>query len=302
MVKQWPWHGPVLAAAVTFGAALTGAVSREAAAIGGKPAASAAPAPATGAPPALALLLATTRMPSPELLALGKRVYEKQCAACHGKDGRGDGEVAHLLNPRPRDFVAGRYALVSTWDRVPTDEDLFCTISRGMPGSAMPPYAILSEEERWALVYYVRSLAERPLEVQPPTDPKGEGGVGTGVIRVPPEPLFTPQARTWALERYADGCASCHGKTGKGDGVQGQRDEKGYPTQPRDLTTGVFKGGPDPEGLYRRIIAGMPGTPMPMNNWAYGDDAWHLVHLIRSWSSPGIATSSGPAPRCGSSR
>jgi hypothetical protein len=51
------------------------------------------------------------------------------------------------------------------------------------------------------------------------------------------------------------------------------------------LTTGVFKGSPDPVALYRRIIAGVPGTPMPMSDWAYGDDAWHLVHFIRAMSS-----------------
>jgi hypothetical protein len=84
---------------------------------------------------------------------------------------------------------------------------------------------------------------------------------------------------------YAQACASCHGTTGKGDGVEKQFDDKGYPTRPRDLTVGIFKGNPDPTALYRRLIAGMPGSPMPMSDWAYGEDAWHLVHLVRSWSS-----------------
>jgi mono/diheme cytochrome c family protein len=233
------------------------------------------------------VLLVPTRTlgPSPELLALGKRVYEKQCVACHGADGRGEGEAAYLLYPKPRDFVAGKYALVSTWDRVPSDEDLFRTISRGMPGSAMPSWGHLSEEERWGLVHYVKSFAEKPLVVQPAADPKGEGEVGTGLIRVPPEPPFTPEARARALERYADACASCHGKTGRGDGAEQQKDDKGYPTRPRDLTLGVYKGSPEPAQVYRRIVAGMPGTPMPMSDWAYGEDAWYLVHLVRSWSS-----------------
>jgi len=61
---------------------------------------------------------------SPKLLALGKQVYTKQCAACHGVQGRGDGEAAYLLYPKPRDFVAANYRLVSTWERVPTDQDL----------------------------------------------------------------------------------------------------------------------------------------------------------------------------------
>lgn len=219
-------------------------------------------------------------------LTLGKRVYEVQCAACHGPGGRGDGEAAYLLYPKPRDLVAASYRLVSTWERVPTDDDLFRTITRGMPGSAMPSWAHLPEEERWALVHYVKSLAAAPLVVKPATDAPGEGQAGTGVIRVPPRPASTPEARRLALERFADACASCHGQTGKGDGTEEQKDDLGYPTRPRDLTTGVFKGDPDPAQLYRRIVAGLPGTPMPMSDWAYGDDAWHLVNLILSWSSP----------------
>ncbi|MBI4241459.1 MAG: c-type cytochrome, partial [Candidatus Rokubacteria bacterium] len=233
----------------------------------------------------ISLTPTTVRPASPDLVALGRRVYEKQCAACHGLDGRGEGEAAYLLYPKPRDFTASKFALVSAWERVPTDEDLFRTISRGMPGSAMPSWGHLSEEERWGLVHYVKSFAKNSWSVPSAADPKGDGGVGKGVVRVPPEPPFTPEARTRALELYADACASCHGKTGRGDGAQDQKDDKGYPTRPRDLMLGVFKGSPEPAQLYRRIVAGMPGTPMPMSDWAFGEDAWHLVHLIRSWSS-----------------
>lgn len=242
-------------------------------------------APAGSGPVSVSVTPTAMRSATPELLALGKRLYEKQCAACHGLDGRGEGEAAYLLYPKPRDLTAGKFALVSTWERVPTDEDLFRTISRGIPGSAMPSWGHLSEEERWGLVHYVKSFAEKPWTAPQASDPKADGGVGKGVIRVPPEPPHTAEARARALERYADACASCHGKTGKGDGAEDQKDDKGYPTRPRDLTLGVFKGNPDPVSVYRRIVAGMPGTTMPMNDWAYGADAWDLVHLIRSWSS-----------------
>ncbi len=90
---------------------------------------------------------------TPKLVALGKQIYAQQCVACHGIGARGDGEAAYLLYPKPRDFVAARYRLVSTWDRVPTDQDLFDTISRGMPGSAMPSWEHLATEQRWGLVY-----------------------------------------------------------------------------------------------------------------------------------------------------
>ena len=237
------------------------------------------PAPATWAP--TAILPAT-----PELLALGKATYEKQCVACHGPQGRGDGEAAYLLYPRPRDFVTAKYRLISTWDGIPTDEDLFRTISRGMPGSAMPSWAHLPERTRWGLVHYIKTFAETPISVRPDKDPnRVEGLPGEGVLRVPPEPPYTPEARTRADSLFADGCAGCHGRTARGDGAQKQIDEKGLPTRPRDLTIGVFKGDPAPESVYRRIVAGLPGTPMPMSDYLHGDDAWYLVHYVRSLSS-----------------
>ena len=249
------------------------------------PVAAPAAPPAVGRPLPVTLTPTVRRLASPPLRARGKAVYDRQCAACHGTGGRGDGEAAYLLYPKPRDFTTGNYRLVSTWERVPTDEDLYLTISRGMPGSAMPSWGHLPEEERWALVHYIKSFAAKPWTIASAADPKGEGQAGTGLIRVPPAPPFTAAARKLALERYADACASCHGPAGKGDGAEAQKDDLGYPTRPRDLTLGVFKGAADPVHLYRRIVAGLPGTPMPMSDWAYGDEAWHLVSLVRSWSS-----------------
>ena len=222
---------------------------------------------------------------SPKLLALGKQVYNKQCIACHGIGGRADGEAAYLLYPKPRDFVAANYRMVSTWDRLPTDEDLFNTITRGMPGSAMPSWGHLPAEQRWALVSYIKSLSEKPLTIKPQKKPAEDGSGGEGIIEVPPEPPYDAAAKTRAQELYKDACESCHGPTARGDGAQEQVDAEGYPTRPRDLTVGVFKGSPDPVSLYRHILAGIPGSPMPMSDWAYGNDAWHLVHFVRSLSS-----------------
>ncbi|MEO6163798.1 MAG: ethylbenzene dehydrogenase-related protein [Candidatus Binatia bacterium] len=222
---------------------------------------------------------------SPKLLAIGKQLYGQQCAACHGATGRGDGEAAYLLYPKPRDLVAAKYRLVSTWERVATDQDLFDTISRGMPGSSMPSWGHLTAEQRWGLVHYIKSLAEKPLEIKPQKAPNIDGSGGQGIIQPPPALPFDSAARTRALEMYKEACASCHGATGRGDGTEKQVDEEGYPTRPRDLTTGVFKGNHDPISLYRHIVAGIPGSPMPMSDWAWGNDAWHLVNYVRSLSS-----------------
>ncbi|HXH07627.1 MAG TPA: ethylbenzene dehydrogenase-related protein [Vicinamibacterales bacterium] len=232
-------------------------------------------------------LVPTRTLPaSPAPIDLGRQTYLKQCAPCHGANGDGEGPAAYLLYPRPRDFTTGQFRLVSTWDGVPTDEDLFRTISRGMPGSAMPPWNHLPEETRWGLVHYIKTFSKRPLTIQPPADPPSFGASGTGPIRVPPEPPYDANAQKRARELYVKGCAPCHGPQGRGDGQQQQVDSKGYPTRPRDLTLGVFKGSPDPEHVYRRIVAGLPGSPMPQSAYLHGDDGWHLTHLVRSLSSP----------------
>jgi len=222
---------------------------------------------------------------SPDLLVLARKTYEKECLACHGKDGNGEGEAAYLLYPRPRDFTSGQFRLVSTWDSVPTDEDLLRTISRGMPGSAMPSWSHLSERTRWALVHYVKSFSKRSLTIQDGKEPDADGNDAAGVVRVPPEPPYTKAAEARARATFARSCAPCHGPTGRGDGQQKQTDSKGFATRPRDLTLGVYKGSPDPANVYYRIVAGLPGSPMPQSAYLHGEEAWDLVHYVRSLSS-----------------
>ena len=222
---------------------------------------------------------------SPKLLTLGRNTFEKECVACHGVAGDGEGDAAYLLYPRPRDFTSSQFRLISTWDGVPTDEDLFRTISRGMPGSAMPSWAHLPEETRWGLVHYVKSFAKRPLKVNASHEPDKFGSGGAGLVTLPPEPAYGEGAQARARELFKQGCAPCHGPTARGDGAQKQVDSKGYPTRPRDLTLGVFKGSPEPEQVYRRIVAGLPGSPMPQSGYLQANDGWHLVHFVRSLSS-----------------
>ena len=92
-----------------------------------------------------------------DLAARGRKVYAEQCSVCHGPEGRGDGTAAYFLQPRPRDFVSDGFRFVST-PHGPTDADLFRTVTRGMPGSAMPPWEHLPTDDRWAVVAEVRRL------------------------------------------------------------------------------------------------------------------------------------------------
>ena len=88
----------------------------------------------------------------------GPKLFARHCAVCHGNEGGGDGGAAYLMLPRPRDFTRGEFRLITTDNGVPTNEDLFRVITNGMPGSAMPPWDRLPEEQRRALAAEVKRL------------------------------------------------------------------------------------------------------------------------------------------------
>jgi copper transport protein len=91
--------------------------------------------------------------PDTASIARGREIYEQQCVSCHGLSGRGDGPLAPSLRQRPADFrvhmAAGH-----------TDGELFTWLSKGVPGTAMPPFeAQISEADRWHVVNYIRGFA-----------------------------------------------------------------------------------------------------------------------------------------------
>jgi cytochrome c2 len=81
---------------------------------------------------------------SPQDLEAGKQVYTRKCTQCHGDDGPGTGPAANEVFPRPRDFTRGIYKIRSTPSgTVPTDDDLFRSITNGLPGTSMPGWGVL---------------------------------------------------------------------------------------------------------------------------------------------------------------
>ena len=188
----------------------------------------------------------------------GKVIYDDKCAHCHGAEGKGDGSGADRLSPRPRDFTRGQYKIRSTESReLPTDDDLFRIVTDGMPGTSMPGWPRLSDEERRAVVAYIKTFSKSfkratapPLEI-------------AMVDRVAPSEESVAEGRK-IFEMLE--CAKCHGQQGRGDGPSALTlvDEWNYPTRPADLTMSWrFRGGDATDDLYRRFMAGLAGTPMP---------------------------------------
>jgi mono/diheme cytochrome c family protein len=82
----------------------------------------------------------------------GRKVAQVNCVTCHGAKGKGDGAAAVALNPKPADWTSRKVQDES-------DGEIFWKISTGR--GAMPAWRHLPENDRWALVRYVRSLAAK---------------------------------------------------------------------------------------------------------------------------------------------
>lgn len=92
----------------------------------------------------------------------GGGLFRRHCSHCHGITGDGNGPTAAFLNPYPRDFRLGKFKYKSTPLRaVPTDNDLREVLIEGVPGSPMPSFRTLADDEIEALVDYVKFLSMR---------------------------------------------------------------------------------------------------------------------------------------------
>jgi mono/diheme cytochrome c family protein len=203
----------------------------------------------------LALLLGLASLLSP-LAARAQDVaalYRARCAVCHGPEGRGDGPAAALLTPPPRDFTTGVYKFRSTPSgTLPTEADVFRTITRGLPGTSMPPFAdLLPEAERRALARHVLALAPASRRTAPP-------------LQVPFFNWRPALAARGEQVYLRAGCAECHGADGRGEGWRPKREGPTGEVPPTNLTEPwSFRGGTQIDDIALRILAGIDGSPMP---------------------------------------
>lgn len=286
----------------------------------------------------------------------GRMLYMQHCMHCHGVSGDGNGPTAPYLNPLPRDYRLGVFKFTSTLpqDRARRD-DLHRTIRNGIPGTYMPSFLLLRDDELEAITEYIRWLAMRgeyekrlvdglygdysitavaqrvkdgedraEIEKKPASDEfreefaESSEAAAAGIAKIweraeatssvihPKTPRTDPAADPKSVERgrvlFLSGkskCASCHGLAGKGDGPQtqdfqkrpngteypkpGLYDDWGHPLKPRDLTSGIYRGGRRPLDIYRRIYAGIKGAQMPAFSTALNEqEIWDLVNYVLS--------------------
>lgn len=308
-------------------------------------------------------------------LQLGRMVYMKNCMHCHGVAGDGAGPTARYLNPLPRDYRLGVFKFTETLatERV-TRHDLWRVVKYGIPGTYMPSFLLMDDDETDAVVEYVRWLAMRGEMEKRMVDELADYSVsainsdyqraknaydatvaaGEKPDSVPNRTAMLTAARkeslTFLKEDFADTldstaeiiadnwqraedpasvivpsvarvedtaasrangrllylsdrtkCYTCHGMTGSGNGAavedfwpkpgstekydrRGLHDVWGHVLPPRNLRLGQYRGGRRPVDVFRRVYAGIKGTPMP----AFGgtvlkdEEIWDLVNFVMS--------------------
>jgi mono/diheme cytochrome c family protein len=206
--------------------------------------------------------------------AQGQALYHARCIACHGEKGDGRGVLAAKLTPPPTDFTRGVFKLRSTPSgSLPSDADLFRTLTRGMHGTAMQPWRRLDERERWALVGQLESFSPR-FRQEPRPQP----------IAVPIAPREIKDLRDQGEILYIRyGCGRCHGDTGEGNGPAQEafRRDPTRKVQIRNFTRGRFIRGAEMEDLYLTLKVGIEGTPMIPYTNLKDDELWALAAYVR---------------------
>ena len=216
----------------------------------------------------------------------GRQLYYRYCWGCHGFRGDGNGENwlptasfpdAPYLNIQPRNFVAATFKCRSTpTGSLPTEQDLYNTLVRGVVNSNMPSWITLTTQNRADLIAFIKTFSAR-WKNDKPGDP----------INIPTEPKLTIESIKHGQELFQKlECWKCHGPQGFGNGPSASTltDSNDDPIRPYNFAAGSrFKCGATNQDLYKIFMTGLDGTPMPsFADVIKPEDAWDLVHFLRT--------------------
>jgi cytochrome c oxidase cbb3-type subunit 2 len=152
----------------------------------------------------------------------------------------------------------------------------------------MPGFGYMPEAQRLELLEFVKSLNPAFWE---------RGQIVT--VEIPPAPPMTQERIARGRQLYQDAeCWQCHGQSGRGDGPSAPtlKTTAELPIRPADLTRPQrFKNGLAPQDLYRTLMTGLMGTPMPSYAAALEpEQAWDLVYYVLSFAKDGAQTAASP--------
>ncbi len=206
----------------------------------------------------------------------GQKLYDTYCVSCHGEELNGEGVLASMLDPLPRDF--SRYQFVASY------EDRFnVSIHEGVKGTAMPAWKdIMDDDQIKTLVEFIKgkSLAGKEaytrMEVTLPVigDPERMDYRNKGL-------LIEAGNLDDGSEAFQKFCTSCHGKLANGKGPNAYDLE--HPL-PRNLINKEFmnQASVSDARLFESILLGVAGTPMPAHDHLSDQTILDIIAFIRA--------------------
>ena len=189
-------------------------------------------------------------------LAVGHRIYDKECAFCHGLKGNADTDAAKVLKPPPVKF-ADPIAMARV-----DDGRMYAAIKLGVPGSAMASWgSLMTPVEIIDVMRYVRSLQQPLPDVV--TKDRLDVIVGGNI--------------------YHEYCVACHGEKGNADTVLGRV----LTPHPRNFTSRRQMAKLTDKKMTDAIMNGRPGTAMA--SWGgilNPEDIRRVIRYIRATFIP----------------
>ena len=193
-----------------------------------------------------------------------RNAYMMLCQRCHAAQGDGYGIIEPNLASFPRAFRNN----VLFFKSIP-DSRITGSITRGIPGTSMPPYGELLGQDA------INSLADLLFQIFIKTERPAKL-----LNSAPPRPDSLPPAEE-NLSTFKKKCSLCHGFQGKGKGPAYLK----YLPRPRNLTNVPYFRALTDERVASAIAYGIPGTAMkPVAANLQPKSIWGLVGLIRKFS------------------
>lgn len=194
-------------------------------------------------------------LPESGSVPAGKRLFGEFCSGCHGTSADGKGEAAVFFSKPPANLAASRLMWRTVRAPIASYDDIYTTITNGLPGSGMPSFSHLSALQRSSLVAYIAALNREVFDAY---EPQFDDSVLGQPPPVTPD-LIAQGKALFASDKYK--CGSCHGANGRGDGDQRAELVRKFGVSPRNLVADRFRRG-GLEGVYASIALGL-GEAMP---------------------------------------
>jgi LPXTG-motif cell wall-anchored protein len=191
----------------------------------------------------------------------GADIFTQECVQCHGAKGLGDGPQAAQLS------VPVASLGLSDFARQFSPAEWYDVVTHGNMEKYMPAFSNLTDRQRWDVIAYAVSLS------------------------VPDEVIS--QGKTI----YEEKCASCHGLSGKGDGL----DAATLTIAPNDFTNQAYMAQNSTSKLYQNITYGVQPDMPAFSQLLDDNQRWSVASYLRTLTFvfPQNAASAYPSPESG---